>query len=468
MHLRLPDLQQQLPPIPDEDLLPAIQKLISDSSRSIVVLDDDPTGTQTVHEVPVLTEWTTDVITHEFELATPVFYILTNSRSVGTHHAQELAKTIGKNLKEASHQTGRKFMVISRSDSTLRGHYPHEVEALLAGLEQEETLRIIIPAFLEGGRYTIHDIHYVQEGDDLIPAGETPFARDTSFGYTSSDLTAWVEEKTQGNVKAQDVISFGIDYLRSNDAEVIARKLQVIPNNRTCIVNAVARFDLENFALALLKSQLPVLCRTAASFVATLAGLAPRPLLTADEVIHNTPSGGLTVVGSYVPKSTTQLNHLLESGRVRGIELPVEEVLDEVQRNELVAKVASEINTLLSEPQDVVLYTSRQLISGEDQEESLRIGNQVSQCLTDIVSQLAVQPRYFIAKGGITSSDLATKALRLKKALILGQLLPGVPVWKLGQESSYPDMAYVVFPGNVGEASALTVIVEKLGRRSDG
>jgi uncharacterized protein YgbK (DUF1537 family) len=46
--------------------------------------------------------------------------------------------------------------------------------------------------------------------------------------------------------------------------------------------------------------------------------------------------------------------------------------------------------------------------------------------------------------------------------LISGQILPGVPVWKLGAESRFPNLAYIVFPGNVGNADALVDVVRQL------
>nr|MDQ3073512.1 hypothetical protein [Bacteroidota bacterium] len=205
MPIKFTDLQQAVPPVPRQNLLPEIRALLSGSAEAIVVLDDDPTGTQTVYDVPVLTEWSASVIAAEFRLRTPLFFILTNSRSLYSQDAASLAEIIGENLREASRQTGRNFRIISRSDSTLRGHYPVEVDALLHSLGQEEALRIIAPAFFEGGRFTYQNTHYVLENNELVPAGETPFAQDKTFGYQSSDLTVWIEEKTQGKVKAQEV-----------------------------------------------------------------------------------------------------------------------------------------------------------------------------------------------------------------------------------------------------------------------
>ena len=84
--------------------------------------------------------------------------------------------------------------------------------------------------------------------------------------------------------------------------------------------------------------------------------------------------------------------------------------------------------------------------------------------LIEIVRSLDVQPRYLVAKGGITSSDVATHGLGIKRAMVPGQILPGVPVWRSGTESRYPGMPYIVFPGNVGGPEALVEIVTAFRR----
>ena len=68
----------------------------------------------------------------------------------------------------------------------------------------------------------------------------------------------------------------------------------------------------------------------------------------------------------------------------------------------------------------------------------------------------------FIIAGGITSSDVGTKALAVKKANVLGQIKPGIPVWQTGEESKFPMTPYVIFPGNVGEITTLREAVEVL------
>ena len=158
-----------LPPEWPDDPLPEIQASVRDRARTVFVLDDDPTGTQTVYDVPVLTTWSEDVLRAELEAQTPTVYILTNSRSLTTKQAQALNLEIGTNMGAAAAQSGRDYAIISRSDSTLRGHYPAETDALNAALGNPFDHLLIIPAFFEGGRYTINDVHYVADSDVMIP-----------------------------------------------------------------------------------------------------------------------------------------------------------------------------------------------------------------------------------------------------------------------------------------------------------
>ncbi len=83
------------------------------------------------------------------------------------------------------------------------------------------------------------------------------------------------------------------------------------------------------------------------------------------------------------------------------------------------------------------------------------LANGIAEALSAIVQGLTVRPRFFVAKGGSTASDIATEGLGVRRAMVLGQILPGVPVWELGPETRFPGMAYVVFPGNVGEADGV-------------
>jgi uncharacterized protein YgbK (DUF1537 family) len=455
-----------LPPEWPDDLRATIRGQVEASGRTIVALDDDPTGTQTVHDVPVLTGWGVDVLAAELARKPACFYVLTNSRALPAPEAAALGQEIGRNLAAASAQTGRDVAVVSRSDSTLRGHYPAETDALAEGLGQAVDGTLIIPFFLEGGRYTIDNIHWVAEGDTLIPASQTPYAADKAFGYANSEMTAWVEEKTGGRVRAEDVAAVTLDDLRVGGSDAVRDRLLEVSGGQVCIVNCASYRDMEVFVLGLLAAEAAgkrFLYRTAASFVQVRAGLPARPLLTADDLDLPSSGGGLFVVGSYVPKTTAQLNALLAQPGIVPVEIDVAALLDERRADTLAGAIAA-TDAGLAADRTVAVFTSRQLVSVDDHAGSLSIGRQVSDGLIEIVQKIGVRPRYLVAKGGITSSDTATAGLGVVRATVAGQILPGIPVWRTGVESRHPGLVYIVFPGNVGGDDALVEVEKRLRR----
>ena len=454
-----------LPPVWPHDVLPANATASAAAGRTLVVLDDDPTGTQTVRDIAVVTTWDVATLTAELTATPACFYILTNSRSLTPAATRALHVELATNLHAASAATRRPVVVASRSDSTLRGHYPLETDTLAEILGPFD-VTFLTPYFEAGGRYTLNDIHYVAERDHLVPAAETPFARDAAFGYRSSHLPSYVEEKTVGRTRAANVATISIDLLRAGGPLAIAEKIRALPRGSVCIVNAAAPRDIEVFAAATLAAESAgsrLLYRTAAGFVAARIGQSPQHALLAPTAFRlPNAHGGLTLVGSYVPKTTAQLTALLATPDLSAIELSVEDLLDETQRGPALASAIGAMNAALSAGRDTVVYTSRQLITSTDAAASLAIGRRVSDALVYLVQHLAVTPRYLIAKGGITSSDTATLGLGVRRALVLGQALPGVPVWKLGPEAKFPGLGYVVFPGNVGADSALAELIGKL------
>jgi uncharacterized protein YgbK (DUF1537 family) len=474
--LKLDEALGRLPPEWPEELRPRIQAQLRASPRSIVVLDDDPTGTQTVYDTPVLTDWRESSLSRELAAGTPLFYVLTNSRSLNPSEAADLAREAGLNLTAAARKTGRAFSVISRSDSTLRGHYPAEVDALAEALGLAQAPCLLIPFFAEGRRYTLDDVHYVADGDQLIPAAETPFARDASFGYKNSNLRQWVEEKTGGRLSAEAVRGISIETIRKGGPAAVKDLLCALPARSVCVVNAAALRDMEVVVAALLEAEdegKQFLFRTAASFVQARAGLETRSLLFGNGAswpsVDLQGAGGLVVVGSHVPKSTAQLEQLIKATGMAAVELAVNDLLASERCAEAVRRATAQVNGLLTKGCSVALFTSRELVVGAGPCESLAIGRQVSKALVRVVSGLTVAPGFFVAKGGITSSDLATESLGARRAVVLGQILPGVPVWELGLESRFPGMRFVVFPGNVGGPESLLEVCVKLsGAQASG
>jgi len=245
----------------------------------------------------------------------------------------------------------------------------------------------------------------------------------------------------------------------------VAQHLCELYPGQVCVVNAASYHDLEIFVLGLLSAEAlgcSFLYRTAASFVRVRAGIVPRPLLTKQELDISGPGGGLIVIGSYVPRTTSQLEALLEVSSIQPAEVKVGALLDPGSRHAEIERVSRRVNDEIKSGRDVAVYTSRELVAGGNDQINMQIGQKISSSLVAIVKNLEARPRYLLAKGGITSSDIATQALGIRKAMVLGQIMPGVPVWLPGAESLYPGMPYIVFPGNVGDAQALVRITMTL------
>ncbi len=445
------------------NFLSAIQEVKKSTVDTIIVLDDDPTGTQTVSDIPVLTSWETDIIINEFKKQSPLFFILTNSRSLTAEEANSLAYTIGENIRQAAEKIGTRYWVISRSDSTLRGHYPGEVNALEKGLGWQDSIHFIIPTFFEGGRYTIDDIHYVQQENSLIPTAQTPYAKDKVFGFQNSNLKNWVVEKNDNKISIDEVSSISIEELRTASEEDLVKKLNHLSKGSVCIINAASYEDLYVFSLALYKTQIQPLFRTAASFVGAISGLKNKPLLDGKSIRNINTNGGLIVVGSYVPTSSRQLSHLIANRpEIHSIEIQVDKILSVENQSALWKNYAKQIDELLLNGKTVVVFTSRTLVSAQSEKENQEIGKTVSHFLTQIIFHLSIRPSYLLTKGGITSSDIATKSLGIKRAIVKGQIIKGVPVWELGEETKFPKSHLIIFPGNVGIENSLTEVVDKL------
>src|SRR5512139_1342734 len=275
--MRLPytETMRRLPPPWGEDLLPAIREAFARADSTLIVMDDDPTGCQTVHDIPILTAWPVEALRAEFGRS-PVFFILTNSRSLPVREAIDLNREVARNIVKAASLAERRFMVISRSDSTLRGHFRAEIETLTVEFGWQNAVKLCIPAFFEGGRFTIDDVHYVKEGDDLVPAAETPYAKDPSFGFASSNLRDYICEKTGGAITREDVCSISLQDIRRGGPETVAEKLAGCSDGSFCVVNACERSDMDVVALAVFRAMetgKQFLFRTAAAIIPALFGL---------------------------------------------------------------------------------------------------------------------------------------------------------------------------------------------------
>ncbi|GLA48116.1 hypothetical protein CBS76997_10755 [Aspergillus niger] len=469
----------QLPPESSLNAQDQISELLSTASLSrLVVLDDDPTGTQTCHDIAVLTVWDIPTLQAELQQPSPGFFILTNSRALPPLEAEKLIRTICENVQQAANLAGTTVDIVLRGDSTLRGHFPLEADVAQSVFGPADAI-ILAPFFFQGGRLTINDIHYVAEGDNLVPAGATQFARDATFGFKSSNLHDYVLEKAPGRFTPEQIHSITIEDIRVNGPSTICDKLLALPKGSVVIVNAAAESDMHVFVAGLLKaksqSQKHYLYRTAAAFVSTSLGIRPQaPLTAASFPEPQIQTGTLIIAGSYVPKTTAQLNHLITKHGPTGtntlsiVELDVEDIIATTTSSSspssldpIIDQTVSSVESSLLSGKDALVMTSRKLITGGDELSSLAIGGRVAEALVEVLKRVKVRPRVVIAKGGITSSDAATKGLGIKRAMILGQAAPGVPLWRCDEETArHRGVPFVVFPGNVGGVETLGEIVE--------
>ncbi|KAJ6111076.1 hypothetical protein N7486_003311 [Penicillium sp. IBT 16267x] len=461
----------QLPAEYPTDTQDQISRILATSTiNRLVVLDDDPTGTQTCHDINVLAVWDIPTLTAEFQTNSAGFFILTNSRALPPKEAEALIQTICTNVSTAAQSTGNKVDIVLRGDSTLRGHFPLETDVAQSVFGPADAL-VLAPFFFQGGRYTINDVHYVAEGDQLVPAGSTQFAKDATFGYKSSNLRDYVQEKAAGRFSDDQLHSVSIDEIRRGGPEAVCEKLLASPAGGVVIVNAAAESDMHVFVAGLLLAESKgkhFLYRTGAAFVSTRLGIRSKAPITATELKLPSPrqTGGLILAGSYVPKTTAQLKVLTDrrgsTGQLAIIEIKVEELIASPETaKETISRVVKETESHLSAGMDTLVMTSRKLITGKDELSSLSIGAAVAEALVSVLQRIEVRPRYIIAKGGITSSDAATKGLNIKRALIVGQAAPGVPLWRCDETTSrHRGVPFVVFPGNVGGEETLCELAE--------
>jgi len=455
-----------------------VQEMLKDElanlNKKIIVLDDDPTGVQTVHDISVYTDWAVDSIERGFAEKNAMFFILTNSRGYTAAETEKAHKEIAENVLEVAKRQGKDFIIISRGDSTLRGHYPLETEVLKetieSGSDNKMDGEVIIPFFKEGGRFTVDNIHYVQYEEYLVPAGETEFAKDRTFGFTKSHLGEWAEEKSNGEYKAKDTTYISLESLRALEVDQITSQLLEVSDFNKVVVNAVDYVDVEIFVISLIKAMKAgknFMFRSAAALTKVIGGVSDKGLLTRDELIKEESShGGLIIIGSHVKKTTEQLEELKKLDFIEFIEFNVHLVLQPEQFKDETDRVIETSENLIRSGKTVAIYTKRERMDlGENKkEEELKLSVKISDAVTSIVQRLQVRPNYVVAKGGITSSDIGTKGLEVKRATVAGQIKPGIPVWFTGEESKFPGISYVIFPGNVGEKTTLKETVELLNK----
>jgi uncharacterized protein YgbK (DUF1537 family) len=471
--------------IPARQVAEAVAATSATSARVLVVLDDDPTGTQSVADLPVLTRWEVEDFKWALHQGKPAVYVLTNTRSLDPAEAAERNEEVVRNaLAAARNSEGEvKLGFVSRSDSTLRGHFPLEPDVIAATVAAESGDStdgvVMVPAFPDAGRVTIGGVHYTRgpEAGHLTPVAETEFARDATFGFANSEMAKYVEEKSQGRFAADSVIVLDLNIIRAGSAtgqaevsaKAIADAIEPATQSTPIVVDIVTENDMRALALGLEEAERrgkKLLYRVGPPFMRARIGQDIRPELSGEEAYAgNTPSeaGGLIVVGSHVGVTTRQLKVLTDRhSSARIVEIDVEKLLGDEAAAYLDQTVDAVVEALRSG--DVIVHTSRLLIKTDDPAESLRIARTVSAAVVAVVNRTlkTFPPRFVIAKGGITSSDVAAHGLEIRHAIVRGPMLPGiVSLWE-PVDGPAKGIPYIVFAGNVGDDESLAQVTSKL------
>ncbi len=435
------------------------------TQTKIIVIDDDPTGSQTVHSCLLLTRWDVETLKQGLCDTAPLFFVLSNSRGMSASSATSLTRNICHNLRTALDALAAEGiainpLLVSRSDSTLRGHYPIETDVIAEELGPFDA-HFMVPAFFEGGRITRDSTHYLIVDGDAVPVHETEFAKDSVFAYSHSYLPDYVEEKTHGRIKASEVERFVLADVRGD----VMPRLLALKDNQCCVVDSETQQDLNHFCTQLMQAAAQgkrFLFRSAASLLTALAQLPPQPV--AAEKMHayvrnNMP--GAVIVGSHVKKTTQQLKQLLQQDGIEGIEVNVARLAS--QREQLLQEIITKAEFCHVNNITPVIYTSRTELLFDHQQARLDFGETVSSFLMDVVKHLPSTIGFLISKGGITSNDVLSTGLALRAARVAGQIHAGCSVVCCPHDHPrYPDLPVVIFPGNVGDEHALADVYRRL------
>lgn len=430
----------------------------------IIVLDDDPTGSQTVHSCLLLLKWDVATLKEALLDASPIFFVLTNTRALGADEAAQITREVCHNLKQAIEEAGTEnFLVVSRSDSTLRGHYPVETDVIAEELGPFDA-HFMVPAFFEAGRVTLESTHYIEVGGVRTPVHETEFAKDSVFGYSYSYLPDYVAEKTKGRIAADQVQRLTLTDIRGGTQA----QLRSLSGNVCVAVDSQQQSDLDQLAQDLLSvagEGKRFLFRSAASLLTSLAALPQQPL--APEEMAQYARGrrpGSIIVGSHVQKTTQQLVELLKLPDVKGVEVDVARLkADLSQAAVLEREISAEVKEIYDGGLTPVVYTSREELTFDTTAERLAFGTAVSQLLMDVMYHLPADIGFLISKGGITSNDTLSVGLGLTKVRLLGQIIPGVSVVRTeAGHPQFPELPVVLFPGNVGDVDGVAVAYRRL------
>jgi uncharacterized protein YgbK (DUF1537 family) len=432
---------------------------VSPAGIPVVVLDDDPTGVQTLAGIRVLLAWDPARIRAALDGRRAV-HLVTNTRALPADRVRPLVERAARAALEGT-PTAR---IVLRGDSTLRGHLLEEylgVRSVIAPTGWPVLL--LVPALPSAGRVTVDGVHFFERGGVRTPLHETEYARDGVFSYGSARLLDWAEERSGGLFAAPAGRELPLEQLRDRGAAAVAAALSELAARGVPAVlapDAETVDDLEVIAAgfrAAVAAGAAVIVRCAPTFAGVLAGTAA----TAPAPFPDAGGGVLVVCGSYVAQTTRQLERLVATWPRSLVEADVLALAGAAPETEI-RRLAGEVSAGLRRDPVAVLATPRERPGGTT---SLEAGERIAVNLARVVAALDRQPSVLVVKGGITSAVTLKAGVGADEADVLGPVVPGVSRW----ETRWPDgspLAYLVVPGNVGDDGLLEGLVRAIVRES--
>ncbi len=409
-----------------------------------IVLDDDPTGTQSVTDATVLLQSDADAIFDVLSSEDAV-YVQTNSRALPEHEAVAFVERVRADGLAAAERLGVDVRFVLRGDSTLRGHVFAETEVLL----DDRSVVLFVPSFPDGGRTTLDGVHYVRIDGIDVPAHESEYAADPVFPFSTGVLADYVAEKSSRPAVGATLS----DVREGRFADILA---SAAPGS-VIVPDAVTNDDIHRIALAAdaaARAGTRIVVRSASPLAAELAGVVSAGLLQTP--IEREPGNVLLVCGSHTDGASAQIAGVIERFGDPAI-VSTELALDDAAAAGHAAAAAAE-SALATRPLAFVM-TERKRSAAHG---TLDHGERVMAALTTAVGDLQPHVTTVISKGGITSAEVATSGLGARRARVLGQVLPGISVWQMtGRDGR--SLRYVVVPGNVGGPDALLDVLDAVG-----
>jgi uncharacterized protein YgbK (DUF1537 family) len=418
-------------------------------NAGLVVLDDDPTGTQAIAGAPVVVDISGPGLAEAFSCAPTSIYISTNTRALSGVAA-------GSRLTQVVSSVRAKWpeaRFIMRGDSTLRGHVGEEFMAVRG---PRVTTLVLVPAMPGAGRLTLGGHHYLVRDGVRQPVHLTEYACDADFSYATSSVLGWLAERTAGYFDPADGVVVDLEALRATGGAAVRDAIAMATDKGRpagVVLDAGSEDDLAVAASGIRQAfleELPFALRSAPPLAASLARRSAAGLVPL-------PSGcrrALVVAGSYVATTTRQLAALESSYPGATVVVDIEALLERPEAEQ--RRLLDAMSAAWARSPVAALTTPR----GVPADKSLvERGLLVAGALARAVSSVSPAPDVVVAKGGVTSAVVASR-LGPPVAWAVGPVVPGVALWDLGAGAKTRWL--VVFAGNIGQDGTLAELLAKL------